>query len=78
MMSNGKRTAASIFGGKSHGHPDFKREEKKIRLLNHFRFYAPILINKLCRSCINVDYLSHVLNATSMQRLRPSKIISTV
>ena len=29
MMSNGKRTAESIFGGKSHGHPDFKREEKK-------------------------------------------------
>ena len=28
-MSNGKRTAESIFGGKSHGHPDFKREEKK-------------------------------------------------
>ena len=27
-MSNGKRTAESIFGGKSHGHPDFKREEK--------------------------------------------------
>ena len=28
-MSNGKRTAESIFGGKSHGHRDFKREEKK-------------------------------------------------
>ena len=28
-MNNGKRTAASIFGGKSRGHPDFKREEKK-------------------------------------------------
>ena len=28
-MSNGKRTAESIFGGKSHGHRDFKREGKK-------------------------------------------------